>query len=50
MKLGKDMLEQILGYVRSSELFYRCCEDGFANNEVVADHVIVGVFVDPITV
>ncbi|KAL3618141.1 hypothetical protein CASFOL_038462 [Castilleja foliolosa] len=31
----KDMLEQILGYVRSSEVFYRSCEDAFANSEVV---------------
>ncbi|KAL3618151.1 hypothetical protein CASFOL_038472 [Castilleja foliolosa] len=43
----KDMLEHILGYVRSSEVFYRSCEDGYSNTEVVAGH-IVAIFVDPI--
>ncbi|KAL3618153.1 hypothetical protein CASFOL_038474 [Castilleja foliolosa] len=43
----KDMLEQILGYVRSSEVFYRSCEDGYSNTEVVTGH-IVALFVDPI--
>ncbi|KAL3618163.1 hypothetical protein CASFOL_038484 [Castilleja foliolosa] len=48
-RVPKDMLEQILGYARSSELFYRSCEDGFANAGVMAGH-IVALFVDPIII
>ncbi|GFP87016.1 gamma-cadinene synthase [Phtheirospermum japonicum] len=45
----KDMLEQVLGYARASEVFYRSCDDGYAKTEAVAPH-IVAFFVDPIII
>ncbi|KAK6161756.1 hypothetical protein DH2020_005137 [Rehmannia glutinosa] len=42
-----DMVEQVLGYARPSEIFYRSCQDGFTNTEVVAPYV-VAFLVDPI--
>ncbi|KAK6119787.1 hypothetical protein DH2020_046470 [Rehmannia glutinosa] len=45
----KDMVELVLGYARSSEIFYRSCEDGFSKPDVMAHH-IAALFVDPIII
>ncbi|KAK6164229.1 hypothetical protein DH2020_001093 [Rehmannia glutinosa] len=48
--IPKDMVEQlVLGYARSSEIFYRSCQDGFSKTETVAPH-IAAIFVDPIII
>ncbi|GFP87009.1 vetispiradiene synthase 2 [Phtheirospermum japonicum] len=45
----KDMLEQVLGYARAAEVFFRSGQDGYTRTEVVAPH-IVALFVDPIII
>ncbi|KAK6164146.1 hypothetical protein DH2020_001010 [Rehmannia glutinosa] len=45
----KDMVEQVLGYARAAEVFYRNCRDGYAKPEVMAPQIIA-LFVDPIII
>ncbi|KAL3645125.1 hypothetical protein CASFOL_010305 [Castilleja foliolosa] len=47
--IPEDMLEQILGYARAADFFYRSGQDGYTKTEVLVPH-IVALFVDPIII
>ncbi|KAK6164143.1 hypothetical protein DH2020_001007 [Rehmannia glutinosa] len=45
----KDMVEQVLGYARAAEVFFRSGQDGYTKTEIVAHH-IAALFLDPIII
>ncbi|GFQ01033.1 gamma-cadinene synthase [Phtheirospermum japonicum] len=48
-KVPKDMVEEVLGYARAAEVFYRNREDGYAKPEVMAP-LIDALFLDPMII